>query len=61
MNVLPAIPEARGAIDVHVVTDTCAAIETWAKSADDVAALRDARNKLAAIDEYQSGAFTEPK
>lgn len=54
MNTLPAIPEARGALDVHVVTDTCIAIETWAKTTDDVTALRDAKNKLAAIDEYLS-------
>jgi hypothetical protein len=41
------------------VDDQCAAVETWAEQCDSVPELRDATNKLAAIDEYLSRTSTE--
>lgn len=41
------------------VDDQCAAVETWASGCENVAALRDASNKLAAIDEYLARTSTE--
>src|SRR5690606_32046103 len=34
------------------VEDTCATVESWAEQCDDIPAIRDTANKLAAIDEY---------
>jgi hypothetical protein len=41
------------------VDDQCAAVEAWAEQCDSVPELRDASNKLAAIDEYLTRTSTE--
>lgn len=41
------------------VDDQCAAVEAWAEQCESVPELRDASNKLAAIDEYLSRTSTE--
>ncbi len=48
---LPAIPEP-SALDVATVGALGAELLTWAESTDDVAAVRDAANRWAAITEY---------
>jgi hypothetical protein len=42
-----------------VVEDQCLAVELWAEQTDDVAAIKDAGNKLAAIDEYLARTTSE--
>lgn len=42
-----------------VVEDQCASVEAWAEQTDDVAAIKDAASKLAAIDEYLARTTTE--
>jgi SAM-dependent methyltransferase len=52
----PAIPEPQAVVNIH---DQCDKIEVWAASTDDIAALRDADAKLAAIDAYMAHTSTE--
>lgn len=52
--VVPSQPTSLVAVD-----DTCAAIEAWAEECDSIPELKDAANKLAAIDEYLDLTTTE--
>lgn len=53
---LPAIPEPTSLVQVQNLTTS---IETWAASCESVAELKDAGNKLAAIDEYLARTSTD--
>lgn len=48
---LPAIPAAQ-AVTPAQIDDVCTQVETWASEVDDVHAIKDSKNRLAAIDEY---------
>lgn len=54
MSLVAAAPMSLAAVD-----DQCSAIEAWAEQCESVPELRDATNKLAAIDEYLNRTSTE--
>jgi len=54
---LPAV--AAAPTSLALVTDQCSAIESWAEQCESVPELRDASNKLAAIDEYLTRTSTD--
>jgi hypothetical protein len=54
LALIPAQPTSLAQVD-----DQCSVIEQWAEGCDSVAELRDATNKLAAIDEYLTRTSTE--
>jgi hypothetical protein len=56
MSLTPIIHEPTSLIQVD---DQCGALEAWAEQCDSVPDLRDATNKLAAIDEYLARTSTE--
>jgi hypothetical protein len=59
MNLLPATQPQAGTVSLAQVDGQCTQIEAWAESCASVPELRDAANKLAAIDEYLSRTSTE--
>lgn len=56
MSALALVAEPSSLVVVH---DQCAAVEAWAEQCDSVPELKDAANKLAAIDEYLLRTATE--